>query len=194
MKPSTVILYVAVTLSLILSLTTLIIVTQNNNTFTPNSPTTTPEYTEPPTITSNPPTEPPTITSIPLSPSTQPETSLTVTYTETNREEDDGTTKVTLTVDVTYNNGNDITIKYSEFYLQLYTPRMIVYMAGGKVAPINSGSFNLDPSHKTQTFQLDFAFSTMGFNGMDAAPHVYQLAYSGPATVQWTNHGSTKHT
>lgn len=174
MKLSTVILYVTVALSLVFSLTALIIVTQNNNTIQAPQPTT-PTYTTPPIITSTP------------QPTTNlPKTILTVTYTETSRTENIDKTKVTLTVDVTYKNGDSITIKYSQFYLQLYTSRNIFPWGVGTTAPKNSGSFTLGPSHKTQTIQLNFEFDTTCFNGMDyGLKTAYQLEYDGSATVQW---------
>ncbi|MCL2643700.1 MAG: hypothetical protein FWD52_09415 [Candidatus Bathyarchaeota archaeon] len=174
MKPSTVILYVAVALSLVFSLTALIIVAQNNDIFTSNPPPltpTTPTYTAPTHTT-------PT--------TTPPETVLAITYTETNRAENKGITKVTLTVDVTYKIGDPVTINYSEFYLRLYTGRNIFAWEVGTTTPKNSGSFTLGPSHKTQTFQLNFEFSTTCFNGMDYdCTTLYQLKYNGPATAQW---------
>jgi hypothetical protein len=104
--------------------------------------------------------------------------------------ENNGKTKVTLKIDTTYNSGDTITINYSQFYLKLYSWRMVVPIAGGTVAPQNSGSFTMGPSHKTQTFQLNFEFDTTTFNGMDEGKTAYQLGYNGPAIVQWTNQGA----
>jgi hypothetical protein len=184
MKPSTALLCSGVILSLILSLTALIIVTQNNGNLAPNFPDTTPiippatpEYTTP------------TITFTPQPTPTPPITDLTITHTETSREEKDGTTKITLTIDVTYNDGANIPIDYSDFYLQLAVGRMTVLMSRGTAAPQNSGSFTIGPAHKTQTFQLNFEFNTTDFNGMDIAKMYYYLEYNGSATIQWTNHG-----
>ena len=180
MKPSIAGLYILVTLSLAVSLTTLLIVTQNNDNFTSNQPVTTPN------LTTTPPYMPP-ITNEPQPTSTSPQTSLTLTYTETNRVENNGVTKVTLTVDITYNNGDAITVNYSQLYLKLYIGRNIMYMPGGITEPKNSGSFNIGSSHRTQTFQLNFEFSTTLFNGMDTGGVYYELQYNGPATIQWTN-------
>jgi hypothetical protein len=184
MKPSTALLCSGVILSLIFSLTALIIVTQNNGNLdlnSPNSPPsitpTTPEYT----------TKPPTSTPKPTA--TPSETDLIISYKETNRVENNGKTKITLTVDVTYKSGDAVTIKYSQLYLQLYVWRDMLPFPFNRetVAPKNSGSFTLGPAQKTQTFQLNFEFNTTGFNGMDPAKNVYQLQYNGPATIQWTN-------
>jgi len=180
MKRSAIILYVTVALSLIFSLTALIIATQNNNNvFVPNSPTNTP-YTPEPQY-----TEPTTSTAQPTA--TPSETNITINYTETNREENNGMTKVTLTVDITYENGDPVTINYSQLHLELYVGRNVLLMPIGTAAPNNSGSFTLEPTHKTQTLQLNFEFSTISFNGMDYAGTIYQLGYNGSATVQWEN-------
>jgi hypothetical protein len=176
MKPSTALLCSGVILSLIFSLTALIIVAQNNNPF-PDSPNTPPEYTRPTTIPTSKPTP------------TPPITDLTITQTETNRVENNGRTKVTITIDVTYNDGATIPIEYSDFYLQLAVERTTILMGRGTTAPQNSGSFTIGPAHKTQTFQLNFEFNTTDFNGMDTGGMCYHLEYNGPATIQWTNNG-----
>ena len=182
MKSLTAIFAVLIILSLVFSLTALLIVTQNNNSLTPNPPTPTstitPEYT-PPTITETPqPTPTPSF-----------KTNITLTCTEKNREENNGQTKVTLTIDLTYNSGNTITIDYSEFCLGLYVGRFIYNIGVGTAEPQNSGSFTLGPAHSTHTFQLTFEeFPTETHNGMDGyrSTH-YQLEYSGRAVIQWTN-------
>jgi len=99
--------------------------------------------------------------------------------------ENNGRTKVTLSVDVSYDRGDSITIKYSQFCLHLYVWRMIIPMNVGNAEPQNSGQFILGPSHPTQTFELNFEFSTTGFNGMDERRTVYNMGYTGPAEVQW---------
>jgi hypothetical protein len=194
MKSSTVILSVLVTLSLVISLTALLLVaTQNNNSLTPNPPTptltitpTTPQYTTP-TITDSPPSPTPTITPEPTPTTPPPQTELTLLYEEIDRVENNGITKVTLTIDLNYTSGPPITIKYSQFCLQLGVWRTLIYFGAGTVETQNSGSFTLDSSHKIQTFQLTFEFQTMGHNGMDPAKHWYQLYYDGPAVIEWKN-------
>jgi len=57
----------------------------------------------------------------------------------------------------------------------------------GTVEPKNRGSCTIEPAHKTQTFQLNFEFSTRSFNEMDYVATLYQLEYNGPATVQREN-------
>jgi hypothetical protein len=121
-------------------------------------------------------------------------TVLIVKYTETSRTESNGKTKVTLTVDVTYESGGSVTVKYSDFYLQLYTGRNIYDWGVGTAAPKNSGSFTVSSTHKTQTFQINFEFDTTCFNGMDyGCPTLYQLGYNGVATVQWPSRLNILH-
>ena len=188
MKSSTGFLYVLVVLSLVFSLTSLIIVTQNNHIFTPISstptPTTNPDYTLPTITISTLPTS--VITPSPPPSPPPPKTELTLNYTETTRVEINDMTKVTLTIDLTYNSGPPITLKYSDFYLNLIVYR--IYPKHWTTAmPQNSGSFTLDSSHQTQTFQLTFEFSTKGFNGMDEVTAFYRLSYNGLAEIQWEN-------
>jgi len=191
MKASMVILSALVTLSLVISFTALLlIVTQNNNNMPPNPPTptitTTPQYTTP-TITEPPPTPTPTITPEPTPTTPPPQTELTLLYEEIDRVITNDITKVTLTIVLNYTSGPPITINYSQFYLQLYVGRMIFYFNDGTAETKNRGSFTLEPSYKTQTFQLTFEFQTMGHNGMDPAGHIYQLAYNGSADIEWVN-------
>jgi hypothetical protein len=181
MKHSAIILYVGVTLSLILSLTALIIVIQNTNFLSQTPP---PNTESPPAYPST--AYPSTATEIPTTP-TPPATKLTINYTETNRVRNKDTTKVTLTIDATYDSGSEVTIDYSQLYLTLYAGRMTVWMNVGTDGHQNSGNFNIGPSHSTQTFQLNFEFPTTSFNGMDEVGTYYRLSYNGAATIQWTN-------
>jgi len=185
MKLLKVILVVLVTLSFLFSLTTLLIVTQNSNILAPNSSTIPPPIA--PTMPPDPP--PPSITNPQPTPTPQPKTELTLTYTETNRVENKDKTKVTLTIDMTYNSGDTVTIDYSEFSLGIYVPRFLYFTGVGTAEPQSSGSFVLGPVHSTHTFQLTFEeFPTEAHNGMDGyGPTRYQLDYTGPATIQWTN-------
>jgi|GEM_PF-2020356 len=181
MKPSTIILYVLVTLSLIFSLTALLlVVSQNGDIFVPDS-----SFISPTIVPTMPENTVPQFTP-PLQPTQTPgSTHLTINYTEINRVENKGRTKVTLSIDVTYDSGDPITIDYSHFCLHLYVWRMIAPMNVGTAEPQNSGRFTLGSSHSTQTFQLDFEFSTTEFNGMDEGRTIYNMGYTGPAEVQW---------
>jgi len=97
--------------------------------------------------------------------------------------------KVTLTIDITYNSGDTITINYSEFWLSIFVGRFLYDIPFGRAESQNSGSFVLGPAYSKQTFQLTFEeFPTEQHNGMDGyRPTGYQLEYSGAATIQWTN-------
>ncbi|MCW3982776.1 MAG: hypothetical protein NWE96_02130 [Candidatus Bathyarchaeota archaeon] len=140
MKPSTTILYTMVTLSLAFSIAAFVIVAQNNGVFAPSSPSsTTSPYPTMPSVTTPPITNTPTTTSPP------PSSGLTLSYSESNREESNGKTKVTLTVTAEYHNGRGITESYSKFYLQLYAPRTTVYIYDGTTYPKNSGTFTVGP-------------------------------------------------
>ncbi len=121
-------------------------------------------------------------------PTQPPQTDLTLSYTETSRVENNGRTKITLTIDVKYISGSTTTIDYSQFYLGLYVGRHIYWLGYGTAEPQNSGSFTLGPLHQKQTFQLIFEFPTTHNNGMDGERStVYQLGYNGAATIQWIN-------
>jgi hypothetical protein len=183
MQKSIIVLYVLVLLSLIFSLATFLILAHSNF-FAPANPINSPTpYGTSPPITNNP---TPPITIKPTS--TPTPTSFTVSYIETNRESVAGDrTKVALTVNIGYRGGNSVTIDYSQFYLQLYAPRMTIFMYEGTVAPQNSGSFSIGASHQTASFQLTFSYPSGTFNGMDPAKTYYQLKYNGTATVQWLN-------
>ena len=89
-------------LSFAFSLTALLIVSQNSSVSVPASPNTPPEWTN--TM----PTYTPPITSSPKPTATPSDTVLAVKYTEINRAENNGKTKVTIAVDVTYTSGADI--------------------------------------------------------------------------------------
>lgn len=191
MKTSIALLYALVTLSLVISLTTLLFVVNytglkpsapsNTATPPPAAPTATTPPTQPNTNTPKPTLQP---TAEPPSPNSQ----LTVFYTETTRENlNNATWRVTLTLNVHYQQGGEITLTYSQFYLQLYAPRMVVYLYEGTTAPKNSGAFTMGPSHTNEQFQLTFEYPQITFNGMDDAGTIYQLKYNGTAIVQFTN-------
>jgi hypothetical protein len=184
MKTSLLILYILVVLSLVLSVTAVVLlVTKNSdNTLGPEAtstpaPTTSPAASGTPSTTNTP---TPTV-----SPSS--DASLSLSYSEASRQSEGSNTKVVLSVNITYQKGGAVTLSYSQFYLQLYAPRMVVLMYVGTVNPQNSGTFTLGPSHSTEVFQLTFEFPTESFNGMDTATTGYELQYNGTATINWTN-------
>jgi hypothetical protein len=180
MKTSIVVLYVMVSLSLALSLTAVILIATDNNSLAPSlGPESTPDsiYTAQPTKTPSPTNK---LTPVPTASNVE----VTVSYVESSRQEvTSDTTKVTLTVTATIDQGDTITINYSQFRLQLYTTRMIVLVIRGTVDPQNSGSVTLSPSKPTQDFQLIFEFPTTSFNGMDEGYTCYEFQYTGPATI-----------
>ena len=190
-KTSIVILCILVTLSLVISIVTLFFVV-NHSVLKPSAPSNNPSPLPHPTpyLTTTPttlPTEPITNTPQPTQPPS-PDSQLTVSYTETSRENvNNASYRVVLTVNIAYQQGGEFTLTYSQFYLQLYAPRMIYYMYEGTVAPQNSGAFTIGPSHTNQQFQLTFEYPQITFNGMDDAGTSYQLKYNGSAIVQFTN-------
>jgi hypothetical protein len=166
MNKSMDILIVLVSLSLIFSLISVVILFQNQIGFRFGKTESTPLV--------NPPTASPSI-------------SIEVSFTESSRQEIGNNTKITLTVNVTYLNGNSINITYSQFYLALYAPRMGNQLPIGNVYPLENGKFTLGISNKTEIFELLFEFPTMSFNGMDNAITGYTLGYKGAAKIHWAN-------
>ena len=88
-------------------------------------------------------------------------------------------TKVTYTITAINPQGNEFTINYSDFYLQLSVYRMFKKMNEGTVRPQNSGTLTLNPSHSPENFTLTFMFPATTFNGMDYAATQYSLQYNG---------------
>jgi hypothetical protein len=169
MKPSIVVLYFLVSISLVFSLATFVIVAQDHGLFAPSTPSNTPKVQV--TSTPNP---------------TQTPTELNISYTQSPKEDlNNGLSKVTYAMSVTYQKGSPITVNYSNFYLQLSAPRMGIVLPAGTVAPQNSGTLTLSSSHPTEVFELMFEFPTTSFNGMDQATTYYGLYYNGAATVNW---------
>jgi hypothetical protein len=181
MKPSTAVLYVMVTLSLLFSLTALIIVAGNNNMLAPISPSNTPNPT-------NAQTTVPAVTPLPLitnPPESTPipvwvpnDSDLTFSYETSDRQNlNNGQTQVTITIYIQYYGKVETTINYSQFYLYTYSPRMTVPMNQGTANPQSTGSVTVGPAHTTETIQLTFEFRTKDFNGMDVVNTAYQLKY-----------------
>jgi len=190
MKSSTAIFAVLVTLSFLFSLTALLIVTQNSNMFA-NSPTsttpTTPEYAAPP-ITNRP---TPINTTTPAPTPTPAPPQITFIYTEKSRvDNNNGITKLTLTIDIKTSSEGPLTVKYSDFYLQTAIGKqakyvMTEYIPLGIVTPQNSGNFVLGWSYSTQIFELTFELpSTTEYDG-ESYFTSYRLEYSGSADVPW---------
>jgi hypothetical protein len=122
-------------------------------------------------------------------PTEPPSATLVIGYNESSREYIGDNTKVTLMVNVTYTSGSNININYSQFYLQLYAPRMGAFLAQGTTNALNSGSFTIGASHTSQLFELQFIYPTGTFNGMDNAATLYSLQYNGTALASWLNQG-----
>jgi hypothetical protein len=112
---------------------------------------------------------------------------ISIIYAESSREEVSNDYRVTLNVNTTYINGNEITIDYSQFYLRLYAQRFIAQIPAGTAYPLNNGTFTIGASHETQTFQLTFEFPVNSFNGMDNTGTQYNLEYNGTATAHFAN-------
>lgn len=184
MKSSIAVLYILVSLCLVFSLTALLIVANDHGYFEPINPTNTPApYAPAPSTTYS--AEP-----TPIQESTPPpspaNTVLTINYEETSREENNDWAKITLTVTATYQSGDQITIDYSQFYLNLYVFRLYPLSDGTTNYP-NTGTITLGPHHTTQTFKLTYEYGTTGFNGMDPSRVYYQLACHSTATIDWAN-------
>jgi hypothetical protein len=118
-------------------------------------------------------------------PITTPTSNISVRSIESNRDVISNNSVVTLTVNATYVNGSDISLSYSQFYLQLFTLRISVQDLDGKTYPINNGTFQLGTTQKTYIFHLTFTFPTLGFNGMDISNTDYYLGFNGTANVQF---------
>ena len=169
MKTSMIILFILVSLSLVFSLISFVILVESHISFGFGGSEGTPIKNSP--------------TPTPIPPS-----KLSISYYESNREEIGGSTKVTIHVNATFINGTDVNFDYSQFYLGLYAPRVPLDMPAGSVYPLNNGTFELGFSHMTETFQLNFEFSTSSFNGMDNSVTHYKLEYNGSAPINWINH------
>jgi hypothetical protein len=168
MKTTTIILFVMVSLSLVFSLVSFLIVVENHLGFGFSGTGNTQKTNAP-------------------SPTPIPSSSVSISYNESSREEISALTKVTLTVNITYVNGADLHLRYSQFYLKLYAQRLFLHIPAGEVYPLNNGTFTLGVSHRTEIFQLVFKFPTISFNNMDDVRTLYQLAYNGPPYISWTS-------
>jgi hypothetical protein len=184
MKHQIAILYVLVSLCLAVSLATLLLVAQNNGVFDPSKPSNI--STTYPSTTPTPGTSNDRYTINPTNPPATPFAGeLTLSASENKQDLGDDRIKVTYTITAQYSGGNNITINYSQFYLELYAPRMIFYMPRGTVNPQNSGTIHLGPAHSSETFQIIYQFGTAISNGMDQTTAVYQLKFNGTATTNW---------
>jgi hypothetical protein len=182
MKISTAVMYTLVTLSFIFSLTALIIVSGNNY-FMPSgssntaTPTTTPLVTNKPTQ-----TNPPITTQTPTPTQTPDSSDLSISFSKQNEQELDigeySTTMVNYTINLDYQGKNEITVDYSEFYLELTVTGRWVGMPNeyeGPVYPVDKGSVELGPSNTKAILQLTFEFPSAVLN--------YSLYYSETAIL-----------
>jgi hypothetical protein len=199
MKLSIVILYVLVSLCLVFSLTALLIVANDHGIFTPHgslsSPSASPTVSATPTRAINTPTPviipKPTLphTPKPTSTVTLPPNQLTISYSEASREYiGEDKVKVNVTVTASYPSDQILSIRYSEFYVELASFRITIPFGAGTAAPKNSGVLTLGSGHTTESFPLIFEFERTNFNGMDNGTVMYQLYYNGTATVNWADH------
>ena len=166
MKNSMTILFVLVVASLVLSLFSFLILVENHIGINLGS--------------SGPSSTAPVATPIP--------SAMSVSYIEIGRETKENNTQVALLVNATYTGGKSISVPYSEFYLQLYAPRMGTFLPQGIINPLNNGSLAIRASQPNQIFQLQFVFPTTTFNGMDYNVRTfYSLEFSGVPSVTWVN-------
>lgn len=171
MKTSMIVLYVLVSLCLVFSFTALIVATRNGSLFPSTASNTTSSVTPQPTSTG---TQTPTPTNLPGE--------LKLNVKESSRIEN-GLNKIVYSVTLENQGPNNITVNYSQFYLQLYVSRAIYVLERGTVSPQNSGSITLQP-HSTSNIQLIFQFATTVSNGMDYVKPTYALQFSGNAIIR----------
>jgi hypothetical protein len=175
MKSSTTILYALVVLSLTFSIVTFAIVADKFEIFTPSSPS----NTQPPPTTASPTQTP--ITPAPL------RSNISISYTETNRQNiSDTTTRVTLTVNAQYLSGSEVTIIYSQFYIEPTVFRTVP-LPVGTIYPLNTGTITMGPSHLREDFGLTFEFPTMSYDGTGYTHTFYTLKFNGTDKINWLN-------
>lgn len=187
MKPSIAVLYVLVSLCLAISITTLAIVVADHGFQASTPPTGTPTPNPNLSFSTSPSTTPqtPINTDQPL-PTSYPSTDgLTLRYQSPTKEDlPSGISRVNYTITATYNGDGEVTMNYSDFFLELSVWRMVYQMNEGTTSPQNSGTITLNPSHPAQTFELHFVISTKTSNGMDDVTTQYGLKFKGAATLQ----------
>ncbi|MDD3791694.1 MAG: hypothetical protein PHY74_01025 [Candidatus Bathyarchaeota archaeon] len=104
---------------------------------------------------------------------------VTCTYHKTSLEVVGEDTKVVLLVAANYNRGNQVTIRYDDFYLSPYYTKNDAYntpLSGNKTAPFETGAITIDSNNRNSTFQLTFQFPT-NHNGYPITN--YPLVYPG---------------
>lgn len=185
MKHQIALLYVLVSLCLAVSLATLLLVAQNNGVFNASKPSNI-SITYPSTTPIATDTSYDRYTVNPTTPPATPSTGeLTLSASENKQNLSDDRIRVTYTITAQYTGNCEITINYTQFYLQEFAPRQIFYVYKGTISPQNHGTVTLSPTHPSDVFQVTFEFGTNISNGMDPASALYQLAYNGTATTHW---------
>ena len=175
MKTSMIVLFVLVSLSLVFSIFSFIIIISNFDL----------SHVQVPQILSKP------------TPTSRPQNTVDISYSELSREAIVGNnTRLILSVNLTYVQGDTVTLNYTQFALRVFVPRGGIIPAGeggmllALTNPIENGSATVGKADMATTFQLKFEFPTYGGNFDNPEVHFsgYQLEYTGgQATVQWAN-------
>ena len=111
---------------------------------------------------------------------------ISIGYNETSREDiANDTRRLTLTVNVIFINGSELSVDYSQFYLQLWAVRFVPTSIAGTTYPLNSGNFTLGNNQRAYSFQLTFEYNALSWNGIENGATYYVLEYNGPASVNW---------
>jgi hypothetical protein len=133
------------------------------------------------------PTPAPTPTPTPQSPTPTPTTNIALDYNQVSINEGNETTIVVLSVDVKYNFGENVTLNYQDFLLNIFRERGGVPLGNFSwllhthdAIPVEIGSVTVGNSNREAYFELTFSFSTMqsGFEG-PVKYDSYQLVYNG---------------
>lgn len=173
MKPKAAPFY-AISLCLAIGVIALAYVTQTSN-FSNSNRTITPTPTPTPTL-STPPTAMPTTNISYKYP-------LAFTYDYQTKNLNNGQTAVNYIITAAYHKDTPITINISDFYLKLTVQAGINTVDAGTAKPQNNGTLTLNPSHNSETFELNFQFPTNSSNGAEQATTHFRLQYSGQAKL-----------
>lgn len=124
-------------------------------------------------------------------PTPTPTNNIALDYSEISRATEGSNTRLVLAVDATYNFGEQITINFQDFTLNIAVERggpppiqAGDYIFTGTAKPIETGSITIDSSDSEAAFQLTFVFSSLQNNAHGQTPFTnYELVYSGSTTT-----------
>lgn len=123
-------------------------------------------------------------------PTIHPQNIVDISYSELSREALAGNdTRLVLSVNLTYVQGDTVTLNYTQFTLTVFVPRgglaPDVYMDIATLGPQELGSATVGKADIITTFQLTFEFPTYGANFDSPAVHFsgYQLEYTGDQAI-----------